>query len=131
LAKLVLEGDLPARTLLARSPQHIVVQTDAIYQVVPDGQPAAAPDPSVMHMIETANAFRLHTRALADASAGDIAGATRKLEAAATRLLALGETALAGAVRAEVNHLQTHGHMSEKGVKELRYATRQLTQRLV
>jgi Ca-activated chloride channel family protein len=131
LAKLVLEGELPAQSLLARSPQRIVAQTDAVYQVVPFGQPAGALDPSVMHIVETVNAFRLHTRALADASAGDVVGATHKLEAAAARLLALGETDLAGAVRAEVSHLQTHGHMSEKGAKELRYATRQLTQRLV
>jgi Ca-activated chloride channel family protein len=125
LAKASVSGDLPARTL-----HQVAAQADAVYRVVAAGEPVGAPDPAVMHLAETASAFRLHTRALADAANGNVSGATQKLEAAATRLLALGETDLAGAVRAEAQQLQTHGHMSDKGAKELRYATRRLTQKL-
>lgn len=67
---------------------------------------------------------------MADAAAGDIAGATRKLQTAATRLLADGEFELAAAVQSEITNLEQQGELSAAGAKKLRYDTRKLTQKL-
>jgi Ca-activated chloride channel family protein len=83
-----------------------------------------------MKLVETVSTFKLQTRALADAAAGDIPGATRKLQAAATRLLADGEFELAAAMQSEITNLERQGQMSSGGAKQLRYETRKLTQKL-
>jgi Ca-activated chloride channel family protein len=76
-------------------------------------------------------AFKLQTRALEEARLGNVAGATQKLRAAATRLLELGEEDLAQAALQEAENLETQGAMSSAGTKKLRYETRKLTQKLV
>ena len=48
------------------------------------------PDPRVMNLVEKATAFKLQTRALAEAEVGSTVAATRTLRSAATRLLNLG-----------------------------------------
>jgi Ca-activated chloride channel family protein len=83
-----------------------------------------------MNTVEKVTAYALQTRALEDAAAGNVAGATRKLRAAATRLLTMGETGLAQAAEEEAVRLEKSGEMSPEGAKELSYATRKLTQRL-
>jgi Ca-activated chloride channel family protein len=88
------------------------------------------PNPVVMNTVERVTAYALQTRALDDMAAGNVAGATQKLRAAVTRLLTVGETELAGQVQAEVARLSRSGEVSPEGAKELRYATRKLTQRL-
>ncbi|MEO8288541.1 MAG: VWA domain-containing protein [Chloroflexota bacterium] len=88
------------------------------------------PNPMVMNTVERVTAYALQTRALNDMAAGNIAGATQKLRAAVTRLLTVGETDLAEQVQAEVARLSTGGEVSPESAKELRYATRRLTQRL-
>lgn len=87
-------------------------------------------NPVVMNTVERVTAYALQTRALDDAASGNVAGATRKLRAAATRLLTIGETDLAQAAEAEAARLEQDGEVSPEGAKELRYATRKLTQRL-
>lgn len=88
------------------------------------------PNTSVMNTVEKVTAYVLQTRALNDMAAGNISAATMRLRAAATRLLTIGETDLANSVEAEAARLEKSGQVSAEGAKEIRYATRKLTQRL-
>ena len=88
-------------------------------------------DPRIMNLAERVTAFKLQTRALEEAKTGNVAGATQKLRAAATRLLELGEQELANAALEEADNLEQQGAMSSAGTKKLRYETRKLTQKLV
>ncbi|MFV9503174.1 MAG: vWA domain-containing protein [Oscillochloridaceae bacterium umkhey_bin13] len=91
---------------------------------------APAHDPRVMNLVEKVTAFKLQTRALQEAEVGNLAGATQKLRAAATRLLDLGELELAEKTNQQAAQLEQGGTMSAEGQKELKYATRRLTQKL-
>jgi Ca-activated chloride channel homolog len=88
------------------------------------------PNPVVMNTVERVTAYALQTRALEDLASGNVVAATQKLKAAATRLLTVGETVLAEAVQAEAARLANSGEVSAESAKEIRYATRRLTQRL-
>lgn len=125
LAQVVVTGDAPGS-----QPARTIQRADILVQVTPLGQPLPTPDVRVMKLVETVNTFKLQTRALADAAAGDIAGATRKLQTAATRLLADGEFELAQTLQSEIANLEQQGQMSAAGAKKLRYETRKLTQKL-
>ena len=85
------------------------------------------PNPVVMNTVEKVTAYALQTRALEDAAAGNVTGATKKLRAAATRLLTMGEVDLAQAAEEEAARLERGGQVSPEGAKELSYATRKLT----
>lgn len=87
-------------------------------------------NPQVMNIVERVSAHKLQTQALSDAQAGNVAGATQKLKAAATRLLSIGETQLAQDAMQEANNLQQGQSMSSAGTKRLNYGTRKLTQQL-
>lgn len=93
---------------------------------------AGAPqyDPRVMNLVEKVTAFKLQTRALSEAEAGNLAGATQKLRAAATRLLDLGELELAQKAQQQAEQFEQGQGISAESQKELRYATRRLTQKL-
>jgi Ca-activated chloride channel family protein len=58
---------------------------------------------------------------------GDVAGATRNLQAVATRLLNMGETELAEEAQREVARVEQQGSMSAAGTKKLAYDTRKLS----
>jgi Ca-activated chloride channel family protein len=103
---------------------------DIILDFTNDAQLARQYDPAVMNLIEKVTAFKLQTRALDEARMGNVAVATQKLRAAATRLLELGETDLAQAASAEADNLAKSGQMTAAGTKKLHYQTRKLTQRL-
>ena len=62
--------------------------------------------------------------------AGNLSGATQKLRAAATRLLDLGELDLAQKAQDQAAQLEQGQSMNPEAQKELRYATRRLTQKL-
>ena len=83
-----------------------------------------------MSIVEKVTAHKLQTRALDEAAAGNIAGATQKLRAAATRLLELGEEELAQTAMDEAERLERGESLSARGTKKLRYETRKLTQKL-
>jgi Ca-activated chloride channel homolog len=140
-ASVILELMLPARpaggfrvaqaelhyTPLAAEPQ--VVKQDVLLEFTADAnQPAY--DPRVMNLVEKVTAFKLQTRALSEAEAGNLSGATQKLRAAATRLLDLGELELAQKAQEQATALEQGQAMSAEQQKELRYATRRLTQKL-
>jgi Ca-activated chloride channel family protein len=102
---------------------------DILLDFVSDAEQAAY-DPQVMNLVEKVTAFKLQTRALAEAEAGNTSGATQKLRAAATRLLDLGELELAEKTRQQAEQLEGGTALSAETQKELRYATRRLTQKL-
>ena len=114
-------------TPLAGSEQ--VVKQDVLLEFTADPN-AAKYDPRVMNLVEKVTAFKLQTRALSEAEAGNVAGATQKLRAAATRLLDLGELELAQKAQEQAAQLEQGQGMSAETQKELRYATRRLTQKL-
>jgi Ca-activated chloride channel family protein len=106
-----------------------VIKQDITLSFTADAQ-APQYDPKVMNLVEKVTAFKLQTRALSEAEAGNLAGATQKLRAAATRLLDLGELDLAQKAQEQADQLEAGGQMSAESQKELRYATRRLTQKL-
>jgi len=106
-----------------------IVKQDVLLEFTTD-EGAAQYDPRVMNLVEKVTAFKLQTRALSEAEVGNIAGATQKLRAAATRLLDLGELELARKVEEQAAQIEQGQGMSAESQKELRYATRRLTQKL-
>ncbi len=113
---------------VGQTTEHIVKQ-DILLDFTADAH-AATYTPQVMNLVEKVTAFKLQTRALAEADAGNISGATQKLRAAATRLLDLGELELAGKTQLQAEQLEQGAAISAETQKELRYATRRLTQKL-
>ncbi len=124
LAQVVLAYDNPAQGLMGQK-----VRSDIVVQYAEGPATGSTPDPQVMNVVEKVSAHNLQTRALQEARAGNVAGATVKLQAAYTRLLAMGETDLAEATRQEIENLQREGQISPAGTKRLRYETRRLTER--
>jgi len=105
-------------------------KTDIILDFTADPAQATETNPYVMNIIEKVTAHKLQTRALDEAAVGNIAGATQKLRAAATRLLELGEGELAQTAMDEADRLERGEDLSARGTKKLRYETRKLTQKL-
>lgn len=125
LCQVVLAYDDPVTAASQVRPK---VRQDVLVQYSADpADLAAGPNPTVMNVVERVTAFRLQMQALEQAATGDLAGATVKLRAAATRLLDMGETALAQATLREAEGLEQKGQISAENRKELRYATRRLT----
>lgn len=81
-------------------------------------------NPQVMNIVEKVTAFKLQTRALDDLDAGNVTGATQKLQGAVTRLLNSGETELAQSVQKEASQLQQSGQLSSEGAKTIRFGSR-------
>ena len=122
LAEVVLAYDNPAQGLPGQK-----VRRDVVIQYV-TGADYTPSDSSVMTVVERVSAHTLQTRALQEAQAGNVAGATAKLQAAYTRLLNMGEGDLAEATRQEIENLQSQGQISAAGTKKLRYETRRLAE---
>jgi Ca-activated chloride channel family protein len=106
------------------------VRADILLDFTADAALAKDYDAEVMNIVEKVTAFKLQTRALEEAKMGNVAGASQKLRAAATRLLEIGEEDLAQSALEEADNLERSGQMSSHGTKKLRYETRKLTQRL-
>ncbi|MCS6886985.1 MAG: VWA domain-containing protein [Chloroflexus sp.] len=106
-----------------------IIKQDVLLEVADQAGPESY-DPAVMNLVERVTAFKLQTRALSEAASGNVAGATQKLRAAATRLLDLGELELAEKTNQQAAALEQGQQLSAAAQKELRYATRRLTQRL-
>jgi Ca-activated chloride channel family protein len=106
------------------------VKTDVVLNFTSDPALASQGNPYVLNIIEKVTAHKLQTRALDEAAVGNIAGATEKLRAAATRLLELGEDDLAQTALDEAKRLEEGEGLSSGGTKKLRYETRKLTQKL-
>lgn len=117
--------DIPAANLTG---QH--VRQDILVTLTEDPSQVTPFVADVMNLVEKVSVFKLQTRALNEAQAGNVALATQQLRAAATRLLNLGEVELAQAAQQEAVNLEQQGRMSSAGTKKLQYGTRKLTQRL-
>jgi Ca-activated chloride channel homolog len=78
----------------------------------------------VMNIVEKVSAFKLQTRALQDLQAGDVSGATQKLQSAVTRLLSQGEVELAQTMQQEITNLEQSGQLSSEGQKTMKFGTR-------
>ena len=80
----------------------------------------------VKSVVEKVIAFKLQNRAWQDLKAGDVRQATMRLKMVVTHLLSAGEAELAGAVNAEISHLENFGQVSRSGTKKIKYGTRGL-----
>jgi Ca-activated chloride channel family protein len=103
------------------------VKADIVMEFTDDAQAVQQVNPRVMNLVEKATAFKLQTRALDAARAGDISTATRLLRQSATRLLNIGETELAKLAEDEAARLEQGQPMTSTGTKRLRYETQRLT----
>jgi len=108
-----------AKALSARSDLFVTFTSDAAA--------AEKVNAEVMNLAEKVSAFKLQTRALTEVEAGNIAAATRKLQAAATVFLNMGEEDLAEAAEQEILSLKKTGALTAAGTKKLEYGTRKLT----
>lgn len=123
----VAQAELHYTPVGSTAPQ--MIKQDIVLAFTADEQ-AAAYNPRVMNLVEKVTAFKLQTRALAEAEVGNVVGATQKLRAAATRLLDMGELELAQAAQQQAAQLEQGQGMTAESQKQLRYATRRLTQKL-
>ncbi len=99
-------------------------RTDLLLQITEDQTLTRQVNPQVMNIVEKVSAFKLQTRALDDVEAGNVSGATQKLQSAVTRLLNTGETELAQTVQKEVQNLEQRGELSSEGQKTIRFGSR-------
>lgn len=125
IAQAEIDYDVPGLKLIGEK-----IKTDIMLDFSADAIQAKRYDADVMNIVEKVTAFKLQTRALEEAKMGNVAGASQKLRAAATRLLEMGEDELAQSALDEAENLEKSGQMSAHGTKKLRYETRKLTQRL-
>jgi Ca-activated chloride channel family protein len=125
IAQAEISYDVPGLKLVGEK-----VKADILLNLTADAAQAKRYDSEVMNVVEKVTAFKLQTRALEEAKMGNVAGASQKLRAAATRLLELGEGDLAQSALDEAENLEKSGQMSSHGTKKLRYETRKLTQKL-
>jgi Ca-activated chloride channel family protein len=125
IAQAEVSYDVPAAGLTDEK-----VKADVVLNFTDDPTRVSPDNPYVMNIIEKVTAHKLQTRALDEAAVGNIAGATQKLRAAATRLLDLGEEELAQTALDEAQRLEAGDGLSSGGTKKLRYETRKLTQKL-
>jgi Ca-activated chloride channel family protein len=125
LGQVEITYDVPSQGVKGQS-----IKTDMFVTFTADAAVAAKVNAEVMNLVEKVSAFKLQTRALSEAEAGNIAAATQKLQAAATVLLNLGEDDLAKAAEREILTLKKTGTLSAAGTKKLEYGTRKLTQAL-
>lgn len=123
LGQLEVSYDIPTEGIRAQKSK-----TDLFVTFTADAAAAAKVNAEVMNLVEKVSAFKLQTRALTEAEAGNIAAATQKLQAAATVFLNLGENELAEIAEKEILGLKRTGSLSSAGTKKLEYGTRKLTQ---
>jgi Ca-activated chloride channel family protein len=115
--------DIPSQGVKGQS-----LKADLFVTVSNDAAATTKVNAEVMNLVERISAFKLQTRALTEAEAGNIAAATQKLQSAATVLLDLGEDDLAAAAEQEILSLRKTGALTAAGTKKLEYGTRKLTQ---
>ncbi len=98
---------------------------DLNVQVTPEAS-REDPPPELLDALSRLMLYRLQERAREALESGDVAEATRRLEALATRLFNQGQEELAQTALAEVRQVALMRTLSEKGAKQLKYGTRAL-----
>ena len=102
-------------------------QSDVMVTFTQDQAAAQGVNGRVMNIVEKVTAFKLQTQALDEAAMGNAAGATRKLRAAATRLLSMGEDEMARQAQAAASQIESGQQDAASGAtKRLHAATRKL-----
>ena len=87
-------------------------------------------DERVLNIIEKVGAYKFGTHALEQAERGmDKSSATIRLRQAATRLLNLGENAMADTLSQQASMLEQRGNVDPNATKKLRYETRHLVKK--
>jgi Ca-activated chloride channel homolog len=104
------------------------VSADILVEFTNDAAQASSINPRIMNLVERVTAHKLGTQALDDAAAGNLQNATRKLRAAATRLLEIGEEELAQQANNQAQQLEQNGQMNAADAQKMRYATKRLTE---
>jgi Ca-activated chloride channel family protein len=122
LAQALLACNDPVNNLVS-----LKTRADVVVEYTPDPIQAARSVSQVMHVVEALSAYKLQQRAHAELAAGNTAGATRKLHAAATRLLDMGDEELAAEMGRQAAELEQRGQVDPGRTKKLRYETRKLT----
>lgn len=97
------------------------VRADIVVNFTKDAKLARQVNAKVMNIAEKITAFKLQTRALQEAEAGNIAGATQRLRSAVTVLLNQGDNELAEAIQKEANKLEQQGELSSEGRKTIKF----------
>ncbi len=97
------------------------VRTDIMLNFTHDPYAAQQVNPRVMNIVEKVTAFKLQTRALQAAEAGDLASATQQLRAAHTILLNQGDADLARTVRLAADQLEGQNQMSAEAKKTIQF----------
>jgi len=94
-------------------------------------------DGRVMNVVEKVGAFKMGAIALDNAQSAALTGdiddkdaATVRLRQAATRLLDLGEIALANSMHKQADTLENSGRLDAEATKKLRYETRKISKNL-
>jgi len=101
---------------------------DVIMTYTDDPALASQTDGRVMNIVERVVAHKLQTQALDEAAAGEVAKATQRLRAAATRLLDLGEVELAEQANEQATKIEQDGQIDLATAQKMRYATKRLTE---
>jgi Ca-activated chloride channel family protein len=83
-----------------------------------------------MNIVERVTAFKLQTQALDEAASGQTQNATRRLRAAATMLLDLGEQELAQNAIQQAQQMEQGGQMDPGAAQAMRYKTKLLTENI-
>jgi len=99
------------------------VRADIMMSFTQDAFQAQQVNPRVMNIVEKVTAFKLQTRALQEAEAGNIANATQQLRAAHTILLNQGDAELAKTVRLAADELEKQNKMSAEAQKTIRFGS--------
>ena len=84
----------------------------------------------LMNLIERVTAHKLQTQALDEAAAGDMQKATKRLRAAATRLLEIGEIDMAQQANQQAQQLEQNQPIDPASAQKMRYQTKKLTEKL-
>ncbi|MEW5872098.1 MAG: VWA domain-containing protein [Chloroflexota bacterium] len=101
---------------------------DVVMTFTDDAAQANQTNGYVMNIVERVVAHKLQTQALDEAAAGDVARATQRLKAAATRLLEIGEVEMAEQANQQAQKMEQGGQMDLEAAQKMRYATKRLTE---
>lgn len=122
VAQAEISYDLPTNNLGIQK-----TQSDVMVTFTQDQAAAQGVNGRVMNIVEKVTAFKLQTQALDEAAVGNVAGATRKLRAAATRLLNMGEDEMAQQAQTVAAQIESGQQAAASGTtKRLHAATRKL-----
>jgi Ca-activated chloride channel family protein len=120
---LTITADLPSDVVKDRE-----TKAEITFEVVSD-VPRLAPPPPVSRAVQMLTLYRLNEKVNADIKAGNIQGATKRMEHLTLRLTEAGQTKLAAQASQETQRMTQLGTISLEGRKQLKFGTRGLLTR--